>query len=401
VPRGSPAAEGVITEAVWRAAMGDQPLPSVQDRANALILSFEATDFGDKPEWNFCQDSKRDRRHPADPRSPRFVCYNDSDPCSYLTWGPRGATAGSGREIQWVVWMVWKSQPALVEKAFGDEFANLDRFLRLKGAKSDQCEPDTPVARFMCAIWLDPHRRKVWEDALVALGRSPVARAAYARLYASQEYDGEKLRDFDALWKRLDLAPSEVDYAFFLDRVTHLGGPPDDTDATVAAMSACIAQESAALNRNAAARRCLARLQPHERQPGYRLARDVAYYLDGYPDGALGEKEVSTWAGYVPLSAVHNLGLSDLKPVEIGEAAPVASLGEDAPRPTSAELTAAEMEACPAGVLAPLPRRKAFEEGGRAGRRDQPLPSRVTEPLLAPASRCRFVPACPNPSSAP
>jgi hypothetical protein len=229
VPTDSAAHDGIITESVWHAVMGAEPVPSVVDRANALVLSFEATDFGEGPEWNFCQDSKRGKHHTIDPKVHDFVCYNTSDPCSYLTWGPRGATAGSGREIQWVLWLVLKRDPSLVEKAFGKEFPNVERFLRLKSSdQKEQCETDTPLARFMCAIWLDPRRRKIWEDALATLGRSPLVRAAYAQLYALIEFDGEKLRDFDELWRRLGLVPNEVDYAFFLDRVTHLDGPPDD-----------------------------------------------------------------------------------------------------------------------------------------------------------------------------
>src|SRR5262249_34021845 len=52
VPETSPAREGILTESVWRAVMGDEPLPTVRDRADALVLSFEGTDFGELPEWN-------------------------------------------------------------------------------------------------------------------------------------------------------------------------------------------------------------------------------------------------------------------------------------------------------------------------------------------------------------
>jgi len=70
-------------------------------------------------------------------------------------------------------------------------------------------------------------------------------------------------------------------------------------------------EKRGASERNAAARRCLARLQPHERQPEYRLARDVATISMGMPTGRLDRKEISAWANYVPLSAVHNFGLSE------------------------------------------------------------------------------------------
>jgi hypothetical protein len=62
-----------------------------------------------------------------------FVCYNVGDPCAFLTWGPRGATAGLGKEIQLILWMIWKENPALIERAFGAEAGNLQRFFRLKG----------------------------------------------------------------------------------------------------------------------------------------------------------------------------------------------------------------------------------------------------------------------------
>jgi hypothetical protein len=354
VPRESAAKDGVITEAIWRAVMGDGRLPSVQDRANALVLSFEATDFGETPEWNFCQDSKNETSHSLDPGAPGFICYNASDPCSYLTWGPRGATAGSGHEIQWILWIAWKRDPMLIERAFGKEFAALRRLFRLKaGEDKATCESNTTVARFMCAIWIDPLRRQTWEDALATLGRSEVVRSAYAQLYSLVEFDGEKLGNFETLWKQLDLVVNEVDYAFFLDRATHLGGPPDDEDATAKAMAHCMRDENRALSVNAAARRCLARLQPHERQAEYRLARDVAYYLDGYPEGALSKREMAAWSGYVPISAERNLGLSDSQPMRISQAASTASLGLDLPQADISELTQEETAACPLSVLSP------------------------------------------------
>jgi hypothetical protein len=167
VPHDSAAKSGAITKAVWRAVMADAAVPSYRERADALILSFEATDFGDRPEWNFCQDSTRQAGGQFDPRAPEAVCYNESDPCSFLTWGPRGATAGQGREIQWVLWLAWTRAPADVERAFGREFAAVSRFVRLKGDPRNICTHGAPLERFMCAVWLDPARRTVWETAPV------------------------------------------------------------------------------------------------------------------------------------------------------------------------------------------------------------------------------------------
>jgi hypothetical protein len=252
--------------------------------------------------------------------------------------------------------MAWKQDKALVETAFGPEAAHLPRFFRLEGERGRSCYVATPLKRFLCAVWMDPRRSRRWETALAELGHAPKVREAYARLYALKEFDGDKLAAFFALWHRLGLTPNEVDYAFFLDRITHLGGPPR-SDAAVEALRACVAEEHRAISRNARVRRCLARLQPHATQPELRLARDVAFYLDAYPQGALSEREIKAWGGYVPLSAIDTLGLSEARPVAIGEAQPLASLGPDVPLATSSHLTPEEARGCPRPVLSPLPRK--------------------------------------------
>ena len=357
VPPGSAAKDGVLTGAVWRAVMGESPLPSLQDRVAALVLSYEGTDFGDRPEWNLCQDNIGHKQGEPDATVPGFVCYNASDPCSMLTWGPRGATAGSGREIQWIVWMAWKQDRALVEKAFGREFSNVRRFFRLQSGPSDRtCMQVTPLKRFMCAVWMDPARRQIWEDALGQLGRSKLVRRTYDRLYALREFDGDKLRAFFELWRRLGLTVNEVDYAFFIDRITHLDGPPSGAG-SFQRLSACIGGETRALTRNAAARRCLARMQLHDTQPELRSARDVGFYLDSYPAGALSKAEIDGWGAYVPVSAAHNFGLSETKTVEVANPAGLESLGSDLPLPERSDLTETERNDCPATVLTPVRRR--------------------------------------------
>ncbi len=85
VPESSPAREGILTESVWRAVMGDEPLPTVRDRADALVLSFESTEFGELPEWNFCQDNIPSLPRQSDRWASDFVCYNAGDPCAFLT----------------------------------------------------------------------------------------------------------------------------------------------------------------------------------------------------------------------------------------------------------------------------------------------------------------------------
>jgi hypothetical protein len=183
-------------------------------------------------------------------------------------------------------------------------------------------------------------------------------RRNYAQLYTYDEFDGGKLGALFELWKELGLSVSEVDYAFFVDRATHLGGPPDETEQTVKQMNACLKQQTNALSRNGAARRCLAKVQPHDTQAENRLGRDVAFYLDSFPDAALSNAEVSAWAGYVPLTATRDFGLSDERTVDLQEAPSLAERWPDGPSASSSEITPEEMTACPATVLMPAQQRK-------------------------------------------
>lgn len=359
VPEDSPAKEGAITTAVWRAVMGMIPPPDLRARTMALTLTFEDTDFGDAPEWGFCRDNNPDAAESSDPSAADFVCHNASDPCSFLTWGPRGATAGGGREIQLVLAMVNKRQPRLIERSFGSETANVRRMLSLAAGDAQRCPEDSAVELFMCSVWLDRKRRQQWDSGLIRLGEVPLVRQLYERLYSFAEFDGAKLIDYYELWSRLGLEVSEVDYAFFMDRITHYGGPWQHAkDVTVARLAACMAADSQAHHANGKARRCLALQQPHPNQPDDRLARDVAYYIDAYPDDTLPAREISAWAHFKPVSAVTGLGLRDDVKVARPEATSIAHSGEVMPEPQASDaLTEAERKSCPAAVRTPRLRR--------------------------------------------
>ncbi len=353
VPADSPARRGAITPALWRAIAPDLPPPSVRDRIDALTLSFEATDFSDPPVWNFCQDSPG----PIGERPAAILaggaCYNATDPCSMLTWGPRGATAGQGAEIQWILWKLYKQNPEFLASAFGNEFANAERFTRLKRPEATSCDGSSALEHFMCAVWGDPARRQAWESGLLTLGRLDVVRRIYQDLYAAQEFDGYKMAEYYALWRRAGVAVSEVDFAFFFDRATHIGSPPAADSAEFTRFGACLASENPAPSRNAAARRCLSLAHPHAHQPVDRLGRDVSYYRAAFPNEELSERERRTWDRHIPLDAVENFGLSDAR--EIEEAAILAQplAPDDRPPEVLTTLTASE-RACPQRIRNPL-----------------------------------------------
>lgn len=350
LPGASPAREGVITNALWRLVAPGIAEPRLQDRVDALVLSFEATDFTDKPEWNFCQDSSiGDRERARNGHSP-IRCFNVSDPCSMLTWGPRGATAGQGREIQWVLWKILKSYPGMLERAFGAEFANVRRFVRLRGPPL-QCAGDSPLEHFVCAVWRDPARRHAWEEGLVILGQDSFVRHIFQRLYASEEFDGYKLRAYYRLWGELGLQPSEIDYAFFYDRATHIGAPPEGLQSRELKM--CADAESTALTAHAAARRCLSKRHRHPAQSPDREGRDIAFYVDGYAWDALGDDERKAWTNHIPLAAGRHFGLSDERLVPIEQVTGGLSEAADAPPQDSSQLTQAE-KSCPLEIRAPV-----------------------------------------------
>jgi hypothetical protein len=208
LPPDSQARQGVITTKLWRLLLPQTPPPSVAERVSAMTLSFEATDFSDPPEWNFCQDN-------AEVGSARLTaaragrCINSSDSCSMLTWGPRGATAGQGREIQYVLWRIWQRRPSDIITVFGAESVNVQRFVRLQGPPHDHCDGGSLLEHFMCAVWTNDDRRRQWEQGLLDLSRLEATRKDYNELYAEFLFDGEKLANYERLWLELGLLPSE------------------------------------------------------------------------------------------------------------------------------------------------------------------------------------------------
>lgn len=318
--------DGAITVGLWRVLTPDAPPPDVALRASAMTLSFEATPFDRAPIWNLCQDVPGDAAERARAVSRGAQCANRSDPCSLLTWGPRGATAGQGREVQWILWRLERSAPESLTKAFGKRAPALRRLSRLRPPAIHHCDGSSDLEAALCGVWSDPKERAAWDQGFLRLSRDARARDAFRGVYALTEFDGYKLRAYRALWEALELAPTEIDYAFFFDRATHIGAPPQPGQA-LGPLRACIAADRAAGTRNAAARRCLSAAHIHADMPIDRLGRDVAYYRDAYPEEALSERERRIWRRHIPLDAAWNFGLSDERPAppELFDSSPAAA----------------------------------------------------------------------------
>ena len=291
---GSAAFAGAVTVGIWRALLPRVPPPTIEQRAQTLVLTYEATDY-DNLEWNFCQS--RPRWSPDDPTKP---CYTN-DPRSYITWGPRGATAGHGREVQWILWRLEQRNPRLLPKAFGAEVATVRQLLALD---------DDSARRLLCTVFADTPRRTAWTAAFASLGREPLVRDLYDAHYLSQASDGAKMTRLYRLWEILGLQPTAVDYAFFLDRATH-SSPPAAADGAV--RIAAWLKANAAPVTSAQVRRAFAASFPTANQTQDRLGRDVAFFIDSFGTAGLSEAELAAWQKRGKVKA-SDVGLTDYVP---------------------------------------------------------------------------------------
>lgn len=304
-----------VSVAFWRALFGEAPLPNMHERAMALVLTYEATPFGRVAEWNFCQRPVQGGTRRTEP------CRTNDD--SLITWGPRGATIGGGREVQAVLIETERRQPGIVREAFGTEYDALQRLLALSTEGAGR--PSTPRLRgevsdaelFLCPIWLDPARATAWAAALARVSEHAATQAAYEAVYNSQYYDGAKVRGFMSLYRELGVTASEIDYAFFLDRATHTrgvfaSGHNSNTAGAIRARAAQIRESLAGIEApaNWQYRLAIARLMPTASQRDDRNGRDMAFIIDGAGEGGLTASERANWQSRFGLRA-SMVGLSD------------------------------------------------------------------------------------------
>lgn len=329
-----PARQGKISDTAWRLLLPDVPPPDLDARVQTLVLTYEATDYTDA-EWNFCQNLPK-----YEPGVPGSICHTN-DPRSYLTWGPRGATAGHGRELQVILWLVSKQDQTVLKGAFGTEAAQVDRLTRL--------EPSA-VEKVLCSVWMSPERRAQWKAALADLGRGHLVRAAYDAYYRSAHSDGAKILTFSRLYQQAHLTITEVDYGFFVDRATH-STPPGESE--IGSLAQQLAAEVAGRDLpNARARLYLSRtlLAGNASAQADRQGRDMAFLVDAFPTGDLTTNERAQWSARGRLKA-SDVGLSDERAAPAFVPSTVNL--EGVPPATLQDLTPAEATGCPDAVLHP------------------------------------------------
>jgi hypothetical protein len=339
VPGDSAAHTGAVTEALWKAVMGDKPAPTVDQRAAVLKLTFEATDYN-RMQWNFCQNSPR-----YAPDDGQGTCFSN-DKRSVITWGPNGATAGHGREVQAILSQFRDSgapgNADLFNAAFGAEAPAVQRVLELEN-KSDNSALET----YLCGVWMSPERRSAWVDGFKALGTVAELPELYRDVYRSASFDGGKIATFHRVWtsEEFGLPVSELDHAFFIDRSAHMSISERKLKDALRTLKS--ASGSAWPPAPAAIRQYVALNVRPPNQRTDRLGRDIAFYVEGVGQPALSADETTAWANRGRRNAV-DLGLSDTRLVPAFTAGPAISH----PMPTGT-LTDAEKALCPAAVLNP------------------------------------------------
>ncbi len=295
LPTGSSAFQGDVTEAVWREIMPDTPVPDLEMRIKTLVLSFERTDYS-RIEWNFCQYTNQGKEV-YDPNVAGSQCKTN-DQNSFLTWGPRGATAGGGREVQNILWTLKQQNAEKLRAALGADEAEIMDLVGLS-----RCHTEL----YLCAKWVEPTNRDKWQAAFRRLAEVPEARKTFDEYYKSVKSDGSKIRAFFSLYRLLKVKPSEIDYAFFVDRATHTKGLGDEP----AKIAKQVTNFVGAKKDNWRIRRALSIVAPVTGdQKKDRLGRDVTFFIDAVGEANLEEDETAAWTDRGGLKA-SDFGLSD------------------------------------------------------------------------------------------
>ncbi len=200
------------------------------------------------------------------------------------------------------------------------------------------------VERLLCTAWLDPQLRQEWKNGFALFGAAPEVEHVCDAVYASSGYGGRKIAQFYRLYEQAGIVPTEIDYAFMVDRATQSSAPGKQIIATAkAAMTSPSAHPTAAELRRWPA----LNFRPSS-QAADRLGRDVVFYIDALKQG-LTPDERAACKSPNPMRA-SDAGLSDS--VQLAEfSAP--KLRYPVPPRGSESLTEAERAACPVTVLNP------------------------------------------------
>jgi hypothetical protein len=290
-----------LTDQAFTEITGDTA-PDALARARLLTRMLEGSDY-DTLAWNVCVSFKGDRD-------------------SVMTWGPYGRTLGWGGEM---LSTLQKIDRAKLKAAFNATGARgLDQLLSLKTARELRVRSTHryPGARpLMTRICGQKGQMQAWREAFAILGADPEVRAIYdADAWGEASWFRKVVERLAQSWRDAGLEPTEIDYAFFIDRSIHMGWGTARFDAVDAALAAAQARaERADENLTPAqARLAVALAVRPKAHPADRMARDIVYLVDaadtlGPAMAATGQNWRARWAARARISAA-DVGLSDTRP---------------------------------------------------------------------------------------
>ncbi|OBP16234.1 hypothetical protein A5320_02125 [Rheinheimera sp. SA_1] len=267
---------GEVHTNLWQKLLPETPLPTVHERAFALSLSHEGTDY-DQVQWN----------------------YNTSDDKSALTWGPYGATVGYGQEVQAILRKINSDDPALLENVFENEFETIQELIK-NGSNGYE---------LLKKVFLDGNRRKIWVDKFRILSTYTIVRENYEAYALSDKWLRSPMKLLYRLLPNGMSNGTEIDYSFFLDNSMHMTINMDRVRKCLLA----IEQEQKKIGRNltpAERRRVISKNLVPSMQQNDRLGRNVVYYVDEIGD--LSQNEMTNWKKRTNRKA-SNFGLSDAR----------------------------------------------------------------------------------------
>lgn len=302
--KGKPVPSAALTDQVFTAITG-QEAPDAMARAHLLTRMLEGSDY-DTLAWNIC------------------IAYR-GDRASVLTWGPYGRTLGWGGELLATLKKIDRAKLTAAFDAAGAR--GLDQLLALKtardlGVKSAHRFPG--AQKLMAGVCAQKGQMQAWRAAFATLGADPDVRAIYdADAWGEASWFRKVVGRLAASWEAAGLIPTEVDYAFFIDRSIHMGWGSARFKAVDAALAAAQAKAQAAGAEltSAQARLAVAAAVRPSAHPADRLARDVVYLVDAEADLAAamaGARDWpatwrSLWAARANITAA-DAGLSDDRP---------------------------------------------------------------------------------------
>ena len=266
-----------VHTALWEKLLPQTPLPTVHERAFAISLSHENTDY-DQVQWN----------------------YGTSDDRSVLTWGPYGATVGHGREVQGILRKIHGNDSELLRDVFGNEFPLI---LNLIDERTD----DGYV--LLKEVFTNVQRRNAWIEKFRELGNHRQVRESYDEYARSENWLKPPLNRLYSLIPGGTSGGTEIDYAFFLDNAMHMSIKKERIERCKNAIKR--KKTELARDLNPAERRQVISLNliPSMQQED-RLGRNVVYYVDHIGVHQLSQIERDAWMKRTQRKA-SNCGLSD------------------------------------------------------------------------------------------